>query len=211
MKKIILAVFLLFFGAGLIACGSDNYQYEAGDAVNTGPARGYWDGDIFVSQYMGFSFQLPTGWEAEDEELVRTAQGSPASGWLSVSPGDPIGDSVLDSGMPFVLMDMGGFFRLPVIGGYTSGGSIAIHITRPVPGESHEIHQMIELGFWDITEEVVYIGRYQWQAYHAQGEGGTMRWSGFVRADGDIYKVIAIAYSDMFSIDDILSHFSEYP
>ena len=211
MKKIIFAVALLVLGAGLVACGSDENDIDiVPDTVNEGPARGYWDSDTFVSNYMGFHFDLPTGWEAEDEQLVMTAQGSPVAGWSSVFSGEAILDSVLESGIPFSMMDMGAFFRLLTVSGYTSTGSVAIQITRPAEGELHEIQQMIDLGFWEITEEVVTIGRYEWQAYHAQEESGHMQWSGFVRADGDIYKAIAIIHSDMFPIDEILSHFRSY-
>ena len=209
MKKIIFAVALLVLGVGLVACGSDEYEIVP-NTPNEGPARGYWQGDTFASAYMGLRFDLPMGWEAEDEQLVRTAQGSPVAGWSSVFSGEPISASVLESGIPFSMMDMGAFFGIPTISGYISTGSVAIHITRPAEGESHEIQQMIDLGFWEITEEVVTIGRYEWQAYHAQGDSSSMQWSGFVRVDGDIYKAIAIIHSDMFSIDEILSYFRSY-
>ena len=53
-----------------------NYiRMSEGVVAESGPIRGGWDGGVYTSEYLGFSFTLPQGWRAHSEADIAAVMG----------------------------------------------------------------------------------------------------------------------------------------
>jgi len=116
--RVIIIAFLLIAIASLTACAEtfsacihceNTARYNLPPAMEHAggnPVRGIWDGNVFISEYLGLWFYLPEGWTARtDEQLVTwrrhnaeiamPAEGSAiATSFFNI--GAPLGNSVRD-------------------------------------------------------------------------------------------------------------------
>ena len=214
MKKrlfaILLAALLLF-----AACGTD---------IDI-PARGYWDGDTFVSAYFGLRFDLPQGWAIASEEEIAEAMWLDAD--VRVEPGTHIPQEVFDALGELQLPDMWaqesplGMFRNNAV--MTAIGRLPDDAPLSEIDMFLEIVEQVQDNEWldfVIGEGTIRIGAHDW--YFADQHFIT-GWNisdpsaaemhnqrAFARFDNGFIKMLSIVYYDADMLQDIMANFRPY-
>jgi len=79
-KRIFILILCLLMVVGLFtACGNSG-------SPRIEPTPGVWDGYVFTSEYMGFHFVLPPGWNVAPEAVFAQAMGSGTLHMMADSP-----------------------------------------------------------------------------------------------------------------------------
>jgi len=74
MNKLIVAFGVIFVLAALAACRSNVSTSHLNEDMLSGITRGIWDEDVYINEYLGFSFALPEQWMAAgDNEMAALA------------------------------------------------------------------------------------------------------------------------------------------
>ncbi|MCL2563642.1 MAG: hypothetical protein FWE08_06365 [Oscillospiraceae bacterium] len=231
MKKKLFALLLVFvMMATLFAgCGDlfgDRRPAETPDAGDVTQAageakRGSWDGDVFISEYLGLQFTLPSGWAAASDEEMAEIMG--------------MGIDVIDGMDLFGLdMDIGGLMDVFGVMNVTdmmasslfTGASIDISFERLIfPHNRMSEEEYIEsmaasmemLGMDDLSMEIINfpgttkIGAYAWYSY-----GMVMEFMGveifsryFITIQDGFSRTITITYVEgSETVEEILEMFS---
>jgi len=216
-KKVFGLVSIVMLSFVIIACGDSGANDD--ETATPNPTRGIWDGDIFVSEYLGLEFELPSGWSKLDDDEIAEFIGVV---FLDGAPemGLEFPDEVLEA------LEGGQFHDMLAIHPF-EGTNVQIIFERNaiamLISEEEYLETVVEqfeevsgLGMefrdFEIASEPTTIGNYDWQLLSAVielGPGIEMESHTFVSIQGPNIRVITITLgfgSD--TLEDVISMFN---
>ena len=220
-KRISMAVLALAALLAFAACGNNNEAPAGADenqiqtqdrtaAAGQGPVRGVWDDNVFTSDYLGFTFNMPASWVvATDAEL----QGIMELGAAVIGEGAGITEDMWDAIGLTVFTDF--MASNPLTGANVSllYERLVFPATRMTAEDYIQVasEQMAELG-WPLTiiPGTTRIGNYDWHSYSIVIDlmGIRMYNRTFLNIHDGFVRMIQITYSSMSeSWEEILNMF----
>jgi hypothetical protein len=203
----------IFDGIGQSLSEIDNEFKAIADLLETAssstPTRGFWEGNVWTSEYLGLAFVLPAGWE----KGVSSTDGGIAR---LVGEGAAIPDTAWD--VDSALVDM-------VAGNSLGGGNINIIIGKLDALQASYLRMTSERAFVssmvdEFNDEVGVtatvdistprIGENVWHSLTVTMEmfGLAFRQKALLSFDGDFMRQITITYDDSATLNEIMAAFS---
>ncbi|MCL2169983.1 MAG: hypothetical protein FWB74_08165 [Defluviitaleaceae bacterium] len=204
MKKRILMTFAMLAASIFMFAGCAERGTYAPTPALTGVTRGVWSDNVWTSDYLGVSFNLPTGWTISSDADIAAAIG--------------IGAAIIDAEEFLekfeILHDMRAanlttsesvqvvFERLnPFLIGIS-----AAEVAKLAAAGSEMLGATAAFGFPEVK-----IGNHYWYQYETTIDLGFVAGSvrSFVSVQGDIVRMIMITYfGDDYVVADVLAGFS---
>ena len=164
------------------------------------PTRGIWDNNVFTSEYFGFKFNLPPGWNFLTDSEIARALG--------------IADDFFDESLLDIMERMDGFIDMMAVN-HATGTNVNISIERhglraPTPNSLAEA--FTESGGRAVMNSgTTRIGAYDWHSYNTEIDmlNTTMYGCQFVIIENGFIRNITITAGRNESIDSVLQWFTE--